>query len=265
MTLTYFSDAMIEKSASQVKNPVAAGQFRALTFGSPQTRIRFAIARTDQGTKLMKRVSQTAFVIICLLTAAFSATQTSGTLRGKIENNKGKPIAGAEVRAMRHRDRSIKETKTDQSGGYSFELEPDDYTVSFDAEGYQGGTLVQMQQVEEGKETSVKTIRLEKAGRRTSLIRGAVFDRSGASLAGVTLKLLRVATEAEEKERRHIESVSMSYTTNRHGEFAFRVPAARARYRITAALTGYKTELKTIDVTESEAVPLAFSLEPVKQ
>jgi carboxypeptidase family protein len=122
-----------------------------------------------------------------------------------------------------------------------------------------------MQQVEEGKETSVKTIRLGKAGHKTSLIRGAVFDRNGASLGGAVLKLVRVPTEEEAKEHKHIESVSMSYTTNHHGEFAFRVPAARARYRITAMLTGYKTELKTVDVTESEAVPLAFSLEPVKR
>lgn len=212
----------------------------------------------------MKRILQTTFVILCLLTVAVSATQKPGTLRGKIENEKGKPIAGAEVRAMRIRDRSVKETKTDQTGSYSFELEPDDYTVSFDADGYQGGTLVQMQQVEEGKETSVKPIRLGKA-HKTSLIRGAVFDKNGASLGGAVLKLVRVPTEEEAKDHKHIASVSMSYTTNNHGEFAFRVPAARARYRITAMLTGYKTELKTVDVTESEAVPLAFSLEPVKR
>lgn len=213
----------------------------------------------------MKRILQTSFVVFCLPIVVLSATQKQGTLRGRIENEKGKPIAGAEVRAIRNSDHSVKETKTDQSGSYSFELEPDDYTISFDADGYQGGKLVQMQEVEEDKETNVKTIRLEKAGHKTSLIRGAVFDRNGASLAGVTLKLVRVPTEEEAKDRKHIASVSMSYTTNHHGEFAFRVPAARARYRITAMLTGYKTELKMVDVTESEAVPLAFSLEPVKR
>ncbi len=186
-------------------------------------------------------------------------------LKGKIENEKGKPIAGAEVRAMRSRDRSLKETKTDETGSFSFELVPDDYTVSFDAEGYQGGTLVQMQQVEEGKETTVKTIRLTKAGHRTSLIRGAVFDSQGASLAGVHLKLERVPTEEEEKERKKVKSFSLSYTSNSRGEFAFRVPAERARYQITATLHGYKLETKFVDVNESESVPLSFSLEPVKK
>src|SRR3989441_12100671 len=139
----------------------------------------------------MRKSLLTLFLVLSALVAA-SASQKTGTLKGKIENEKGKPISGADVRAMRSRDHSVKETKTDEAGNYSFELEPDDYTVSFDAEGYQGGTLVQMQQVEEGKETAVKTIRLGKVTHRTSLIRGAVFELRGASLAGGHLKLVRV-------------------------------------------------------------------------
>lgn len=214
---------------------------------------------------MINRILISALVLLCSLIAAVAAPQRAGTLKGKIENEKGKPIAGAEVRAMRSRDRSLKETKTDEAGNFSFELVPDDYTVSFDAEGYQGGTLVQMQQVEEGKETTVKAIRLVKASHRTSLIRGAVFDSQGASLAGVHLKLARVPTEDEEKEHKRVGSFSLSYTSNSHGEFAFRVPAARARFQITATLHGYKLETKLVDVNESESVPLSFSLEPVKK
>jgi carboxypeptidase family protein len=207
-----------------------------------------------------------ALILGCLVIVESAVAQgKSGTLKGKIENEKGKPITGAEVRAMRSRDRSIKETRTDQAGSFSFELDPDDYTVSFDAEGFQGGTLVQMQQVEEGKETTVKTIRLEKTSRRTSLIRGAVFDSVGASLAGVHLKLVRVPTAEEEQERKHVGSFSLSYISNSHGEFAFRVPTSRARYQVTATLHEYKPQSKTVDVNGSEAIPLAFSLEPVKK
>lgn len=206
-----------------------------------------------------------AITLISLISVPLAAGQATGTLKGKIENEKGKPIAGADVRAMRSRNRSIKETKTDQSGIYSFELEPDDYTISFDAEGFQGGNLVQMQQVEESKETVVKTIRLEKSSRRTSLIRGAVFDSNGASLAGVHLKLVRVPTTEEEQEHKHVGSFSLSYTSNSHGEFAFRVPTTRARYQVTASLQEYKPQSKTVDVNGSEAIPLAFSLEPAKK
>lgn len=212
----------------------------------------------------MRRTIFCTLVLLSYSLASVAAEQGTGTLKGKIENEKGKPIPGAEVRAMRSRDRSLKETKTDEAGQFSFELVPDDYTVSFDADGFQGGTLVQMQQVEEGKETTVKTIRLSK-GQRTSLIRGAVFDSQGGSLPGVHLKLERIPTEDEEKEKRRIKSFSLSYTTNNRGEFAFRIPAVRARYQITATIHGYKLEKKVVDVNESEAVPLSFSLEPVKK
>jgi carboxypeptidase family protein len=214
---------------------------------------------------VINRILTSALVLVCSLIIANAAPQGVGTLKGKIENEKGKPIPGAEVRAMRSRDRSLKETRTDEAGSFSFELIPDDYTVSFDAEGYQGGTLVQMQQVEEGKETTVKTIRLAKTDQRLSRIRGAVFDSQGASLSGVHLKLERVPTDEELKERKHLKSLSLSYTSNSHGEFAFRVPAARARYKVTATLHGYKLETKVVDVNESESVPLSFSLEPVKK
>jgi hypothetical protein len=213
---------------------------------------------------MIERPLRITLVVLCFLGAAFAAGQKTGSLKGKVEDEKGKPIVGAQVRAMRSRDRSVKETSTDQSGGYSFELEPDDYVVSFDAEGFEGGTLTRMQQVEEGKQATVKTIRLQKA-KRTSLIRGAVFDTSGLSLSGVRLKLVRIQTVEEEKERKRIDSLTRDYTTNSRGEFAFRLPSIRARYRVTAVRDGFKTETKTVEVSEGESVPLAFSLEPVKK
>ena len=212
----------------------------------------------------MKRVLSITFLVLCSAVIASALQHKTGTLKGKIENDKGKPIAEADVRVMSSRTRNIKEAKTDNLGTYSFELEPDDYTISFDADGFQGGTLRDMQQVEEGKETKVKTIQLAKA-RRTSLLRGAVFDSEGHSLAGVRLKLVRVPTSDEIKESKKVQSLSMSYVTNNRGEFAFRLPSMRARYQVTATLSGYKSETKSIDVEENEAVPLAFSLEPLKK
>ena len=124
--------------------------------------------------------------------------------------------------------------------------------------------MTQMQQVEEGKENKVKTIKLFK-GRRTSLVRGAVFNANGFSLPGVRVKLVRVANEEEAKDKKKIDSLKMDYITNSRGEFAFRLPPVRARYQVTAIVSGYKPQVKTVDVGEDEAVPLAFSLEPVQE
>lgn len=211
----------------------------------------------------MKKAMILAFAVLCFAAFADGAQRKTGMLKGKVENDKGKPIADVGVRAESSRTRFVQETKTDESGSYSLELPPDDYTVSFDAQEYTGGTMRDMQQVEEGKTTEVKTMQLAKA-KRTSLIRGAVFDSQGASLAGARVKLVRVPNEEEEKEKKRIDSLSLSYTTNSHGEFAFRLPSARARYKLTASADGFKSDTKVVDVTQSEAVPLAFSLEPAK-
>jgi 5-hydroxyisourate hydrolase-like protein (transthyretin family) len=211
----------------------------------------------------MNRVVISAFVL-CLLAVASLAQQKTGTLKGKVENEKGKPFAEVEVTVMRSRDRATADAKTDQSGEFSIELEPGDYTVTFSAQGYKGGTLTVMQQVEEGKETIVKTVRLQKES-RTSLIRGAVFDANGHSLAGVRLKLMRIRNDDEEKVGRRLKTFTSDYVTNSRGEFAFRVTSERARYQVTATQGGFKAQTKVVDVNEDEAVPLAFSLEPVKK
>jgi 5-hydroxyisourate hydrolase-like protein (transthyretin family) len=210
-------------------------------------------------------MTRLAYALTAVAVLQFVAlAQSTGTLTGKVEDQKGKPVAGVVIRVMKSRDRSVQETQTDSSGKYAFQLEADHYTVSFDAEGYQPVTLVAMQQVEEGKETEVKPVQLQKA-KRTSLVRGAVFDTRGFGIPGATVKLERIATEDEAKSGKRVQSLRRDYITNNRGEFAFRLPPDRARYRLTAVRSGYKSDSKVVDVSESEAVPVAFSLEPVKQ
>jgi hypothetical protein len=91
-----------------------------------------------------------------------------------------------------------------------------------------------------------------------------VFDNDGQYLQGAKIKLVRVPTADEEKEHKRVDSLKLDYTSNSKGEFAFRVPARRARYQVTASLGGYKPETKVVEVHEDEAVPLAFSLAPAK-
>jgi hypothetical protein len=212
----------------------------------------------------MKKLICIFILLASFAVAATGSQQKAGTLKGKIEDEKGRPIAGATVRIMSSRDRSVSETKTDASGAYSFEVLADEYTISFQAEGYQEGSLQDMQQVEEGKETRVKTIRLPKAT-RTSLIRGTVFDFDGRSISGARIKLIRIPTEEEQKEGKHVKGLSRDYISNIRGEFAFRLPPVRARYRITAAAPGFRPDTKEVDVNESEAVPVAMTLLPIKK
>jgi len=212
----------------------------------------------------MQRILGIALIALGVMSVALAAQHQTGTLKGKLQNEKGKPLADADVRVMSSRTRTVKEAKTDAAGNYSLELEPDDYTLSFDAEGYSGGTMRDMQQVEAGKATEVKTLQLQKA-RRTSLVRGSVFDNEGRSLAGARVKIVRIPTEEEAKANKRIQSFARDYTTNTRGEFAFRLPSEHARYRVSATLDGHKSDTKEVLVDENESVPVALSLEPLKK
>lgn len=213
---------------------------------------------------MVKKILSSLFVVLLTFIVVAAEGQSKGTLKGKAVDEKGKPVAGADVRAINTGDQSIAETKTDSSGRYSFELVSGTYKLVFDAEGYTGGPHRELKQVEEGKETDVGATKLLKEKKKASLVRGAVFDSLGRSLAGARVKLVRIPVEDEEQDKK-FTSLSRDYVTNSRGEFAFRLPSIRARYRVTATLDGYKPETKEIDVSESEAVPLAFSLEPVKK
>lgn len=213
----------------------------------------------------MKILSACAALIMLLaLTAAAQEQTGTGTLKGKLQDEKGKPIANAEVSIECMRDRSVRKANTNDSGEYSFEAPADEYIVSFKADGYEEGTLQAMQQIEEGKVTTVKTIKLPKAT-HSSLIRGAVFDMHGRAISGVQIKLVRVAATEEEKAGKHFKSLSKSYTSNKQGEFAFRLPSQQARYQITASAPGFRTDMKVVDVNEDESVPVALTLIPVKK
>jgi len=212
----------------------------------------------------MKRLVSSLALIVCLAVSIGAGQQKTGILKGKLVTDKGKPIAGATIRCTRNRDHSVKEGKTDANGLYRIELEPDDYSISFEAEGFQGGTLHTMEQVEEGQETEVKLIHL---GREhpTSLIRGSVFTPIGQSIAGARVKLVRVRTPEEESAKKKVKADTRDYVTNTRGEFTFRVPSMRARYMVSAKASGFTNDSKIVDVNESEAVAVALTLDQKKK
>jgi hypothetical protein len=233
----------------------------ATTIHSMKSMLNIDCTRTSRATRLL------CGLCFCLTSGFVIATagQTSktGTIKGRVVNEKGKPIVGATVKATNTRDHTVKDTKTDDSGNYLLELPADEYLVGFQAEGFQEGSLQALQQVEEGKETRIKEVILPKAT-HTSLVRGSVFNLRGQTLAGVKVVIVRIPNDEETQSGKHIKSLSRDYLTNQRGEFAFRLPAQPARYRLTASAHGLKTDTKVVDVSGSEAVPVALTLLPIK-
>ncbi|HEY6334236.1 MAG TPA: carboxypeptidase-like regulatory domain-containing protein [Blastocatellia bacterium] len=211
---------------------------------------------------VIDRLIQALLCVVCLAVVAAGQGKT-GIIKGRLTDEKGKGIPDATVRFTDTRDRSVKEAKTDESGNFTMELPPDEYLVGFEAEGFQEASLQALQQVEEGKETHVRTVVLPKVS-HTSLVRGSVFNLNGQTLSGVRVTIQRVPTEEETKEGKKVKAHTKEYVTNVRGEFAFRLPTEPARYRVSASAPGFKSDSKFVDVSGSEAVPVALTLLPRK-
>lgn len=180
----------------------------------------------------------------------------TGSIRGSVEDEKGQPKAGIKVRAINRRTNElVAEGVTGDKGEFLLEnLEPARYALVFSSPEYQQAVISSVQ-VRAGRETRVeRPIRLRPLEMTATLI-GATFDPNGFLLPGVRVVLERIPIEEEEIKPLKLEQVS-----NSSGEFAFRLPGERARYRLTASAQGFEAETQIVDVAGGERRRIAIQL-----
>jgi hypothetical protein len=87
-----------------------------------------------------------------------------------------------------------------------------------------------------------------------SVVAGTVFREPGFALPGSEV-VLTPAPDAAVKLKK------MSFITNHRGEFAFRVPSAKAVYSVAATAKGFKGQQKTVEVDPSGRFEVTFMLQ----
>jgi hypothetical protein len=91
-----------------------------------------------------------------------------------------------------------------------------------------------------------------------ALVAGTVFRDTGMSLAGAEVAIEIVA--AENSKPRKWKAV-----TDARGEFAVRLPAVAASYKVTAGARGYEPQQKTIQMAGEDRVDVFFRLDPASK
>lgn len=94
--------------------------------------------------------------------------------------------------------------------------------------------------------------RKKQASRPLGIISGTVFQANGRLLPGAKVVVTGIEKPKIKGEAR----------TGRRGEFAIRVPAGGANYRVTASAKGFDRAQKTIEVYEHEKARVTFRLRP---
>ena len=213
--------------------------------------------------------SQFAYAIICapLLAAlliapagAQSQTQTgaqTGALKGKVKERNGKPLEGVIVQATSAENKEDKrETKSDDKGDFGFDALPAGrYSLSFEKQGYKTFVTRKLE-VAAGETTKLSSdVELSKEGAPYAVIRGAVFRGPGFTLPDATVTIERIDGGKKFKQ----ETISQD-----GGEFAFRLKAEKATYRVTATAPGFQPASVEIEIAGDEARNVALTLQLLK-
>jgi uncharacterized surface anchored protein len=189
-------------------------------------------------------------ILVQMVSIAFGSEK--GAIKGKVENESGKAINGAQVVAERDGE-EVKRVKTNEKGEFIIEeLEVGDYLITADAEGYKSVQIIRRFKVESGKTTKIDSKIVLPASKTGSLIRGAVFTERGFSIAGAKVEIELLDPKGDKFKKQ--------YTTNSAGEFAFRVPETGGKYQISASASGFEKLIQTIELSSGESRSLAFSL-----
>ncbi len=207
----------------------------------------------------MRRAAWGLTLVLSLsLSTAGAVPQTSrrGGIIGWVKDEQGQPVARAKARAIEPRaNRTVAEAVTDEAGKFVLsDLTPGRYVLLVSSPDHEPA-LVRSVEVTSGRETVLKSpVRLRRA-EAYAVISGATFDPNGFLLPGVRVVLERLPLEGEKEPSLRLEQVS-----NSSGEFAFRVPGERGRYRLTATARGYEPDVQIVEVGGLERRRVALRL-----
>ena len=213
--------------------------------------------------------SQFGYAIICapllaalLLAPASAQSQTqkgaqTGALKGKVKERNGKPLEGVIVQATSAENKEDKrETKSDDKGDFGFDALPAGrYSLSFEKQGYKTFVTRKLE-VAAGETTKLSSdVELSKEGAPYAVIRGAVFRGPGFTLPSASVTIERIDGGKKFKQ----ETISQD-----GGEFAFRLKAEKATYRVTATARGFQPASIEIEIAGDEARNVALTLQPAR-
>lgn len=189
----------------------------------------------------------------------------TGSLRGRIREQRGKSLARVKVEATRQSGADLtaepssppvtRTTESNTQGEFLLgSLPPGDYVLSFSLSGYRTFTTRRVT-VAAGESVRLsRVIELAREEAPYAVIRGAVLHGVGFTMPNALVTLERIDGGGKFRQR----------TISRDGgEFAFRLRAEKATYRITASSPGWKSATQEIEIENDEVRNIALVLEPL--
>jgi hypothetical protein len=200
--------------------------------------------------------SGTSLLILTLLFLWTQAGAQTASVKGKVKELNGKALAGVLVRATNQKNKELKyESTSDNKGEFVITgLPAGEYSFEFEKKSYKKFTTRKIQ-IAAGETLNLnRVIELTKESAPYALIRGAVLYGTGYSLPGASVIIERIDGKKFKQETISLEA----------GEFAFRLKAEPAKYRITASNRGFQPASIEIQIDDDEVRNIVLNLQPEK-
>jgi hypothetical protein len=203
------------------------------------------------------RLTFTAALFIVLAAAGVAAQdKTTGSIKGRVRVESGKPSEVAVI--VRQGEREITQGVTNSRGEFTVSgLQPGLYSVTFRKPGLSVGTVNNVE-VRAGKARTLGdrlVLTIDESS--IAFLKGSVFDPAGRSVPGARVELARVESDGSLKKLG-------DRVTTETGQFAFRLPPDKARYRVTAKAGGAKDSSQEVTVDDAVVYRIALTLEPTQ-
>lgn len=205
----------------------------------------------------MSRFKTIFSALSLLLLASLSVAaqdKTTGSIKGRVRVESGKASDVAVL--VRQGEREITQGMTNSKGEFTIDgLQPGIYSVTFRKPGLSVGTVNNVE-VRAGKvRTLGDRLILTVDEGSIAFLRGSVFDPSGRSVPGARVEIARIEADGSVKKLG-------DRVTTETGQFAFRLPPEKARYRVTAKAGGAQDTSQEITIDDAIVYRVALTLQP---
>lgn len=204
-----------------------------------------------------KTISATLFILLLSLANLAAQDKTTGSIKGRVRVESGTASEVAVI--VRQGEREITQGVTNSKGEFAVNgLQPGIYSITFRKPGLSVGTVNNVE-VRAGKvRTLGDRLILTVDEGSIAFLRGSVFDPSGRSVAGARVELARI--EADGRLKKLGDRI-----TTETGQFAFRLPPEKARYRVTAKAGGADDATQEITIDDAVVYRVALTLQPARK
>jgi hypothetical protein len=205
-----------------------------------------------------KTIFAALFILLLALTnIAAQQDKTTGSIKGRVRVETGTASEVAVI--VRQGEREITQGVTSSKGEFTINgLQPGIYSVTFRKPGLSVGTVNNVE-VRAGKvRTLGDRLILTVDEGSIAFLRGSVFDPAGRSVPGARVELARV--EANGNLKKLADRV-----TTETGQFAFRLPPEKAKYRVTAKAGGAQDATQEITIDDAVVYRVALTLQPAQK